>query len=221
MNVRSLCSFLTLTFLTAFVSTGSWALEENVSLGDLSRRERERKRNATQPARVITLEDKLLDCARNWDCLLAAVDRREEAQLQFTENIDLSSSNGTLHSSQIHIELRDFTEETVVLKAWPENSRLQYSARSREFARLQGIPDEAVELQERLAEKNLQRQDGRIITCFFKHDRLKQFISQVRTNPENDDSWGLAERCEGFDQSVLNLPPASQPQPPSPLPARQ
>src|SRR5262245_22250260 len=130
MSMQRFCLTLVMTLtlvasVLVFAALTS-AQDEPLSLGELARRERERERNSTKPARVLTLEDKTLNCQDDWDCLLAAVERKEEARLTFTERLDLATAYGTIHSSDIHMEVRDYGEDTAVMRAWPENSRLQF-----------------------------------------------------------------------------------------------
>lgn len=203
MSNRQIRSYLMLTLLLLAVLPAAWAQEEDISLGELARRERERKRNAAKPARVLTLEDLTMDCGSDWDCLLAAVNLKAEARLKFTETLDLTSSNGTIRASDIHVELREFTEATVVMKAWQENSRLRYSDQTQAMALARGVEAAELAAQEREAERQLQRRDGHLITCVFQHERMKEFIRLTKISRENDGAWRLAERCDGLDEPIL------------------
>ena len=193
-NLR-LLSALLVTFSLLLTALG----QDGISLGELARRERERKRNSAKTARLLTLDDLTLNCVDDWDCLLAAVNRKEDARVQFTETLDLDGSDGTLRSSEIHVEVRDFTEETVLMKAWQTNSRLRFSNRAKAVALARGTHYEDIEVQERAAERDLQRRDGHIIACVFRFERMKEFIRLTKISRENDGAWRLAERCEGLD----------------------
>jgi len=207
-----------LAALIVFCATlTGFAEEPQISLGELARRERERKRNSPQAARVLALDESMLNCQSDWDCLLAAVERRQEARMTFSERLDLSTAYGTIHSNEIHLEIREYGEETAVMKAWPENSRLQLSGRSRQMASESGLTPEQIESQERSFEKNIQKQDGLAVNCLFRLSRLEQFIRRIKQDQEDETAWRLAERCEGLDQTITN-PYSSQPPQPKSVP---
>jgi hypothetical protein len=104
--------------------------------------------------------------------------------MTFMETLDLSTAQGTIRTNEIHLEIRDYGEDTAVMKARPENSRLQVSD-----------------------------QGGLVVTCLFRLSRLEQFIRRIKQDQDDENAWLLAERCEGHDQTSTSPYSSSPTQP--------
>jgi hypothetical protein len=204
-------SFLIGFLLLAQCAPLALAQDSELSLGELARRERERKRNNPSTARVLTLEDRVVRCGDQWDCLLAAVDRREEARLAFPENLNLSDTLGTKISSEINVEVREFAEDTAVLRAWTVNSRMEFTEEYKRTMLQEGISKDHLAAAEKEAAEMMNDQDSKTVTCRFKLDQLKMFIAIAKTNLQNDRAWTLAEHCDGLDQAITNPAAARRP----------
>jgi hypothetical protein len=187
------------------------AQQEGASLADLARQARERKRAATKPAPVIaTLED-VVDCGRDWDCLLDSLDKRKHARLRVPDTIDLSETSGVTITSEVVLEVHDCDEQTCRLTGHTENSTVRVTDSMRARLLLDGWTAEEIDALERAAQARVTPQDEARVNCVFQIDRLRYFLEQRKQGQTADKDWDLADRCEGLDQTVTQ--PLAEPAP--------
>ena len=89
----ALCVVLSTVLLGAFAQ----AQDGGFSLGELARRERERKASAAQSQKaadkVIDLLDLKRDCGADWNCFLTALNEGKPARIAFPDTIDATYSS--------------------------------------------------------------------------------------------------------------------------------
>ena len=85
---------IALRIIVGVLLLGSFAYpqESGLSLGELARRERERKA-AAKSEKVIDLLDLKRDCGADWSCFLAALKDGKPARITFPDSIDASYSS--------------------------------------------------------------------------------------------------------------------------------
>jgi nucleotide-binding universal stress UspA family protein len=189
------------------------AQENGVSLGELARKERERKAAAAaRPAPVIDSLSRALDCNADWNCFLAALDASKPARMAFTEMVDLGDSYGVTVTSRVVLEMDSFQEDRVVLSGRSEASTARLTDPMRARLLLSGLSRDEVTAREQQAQAAARQQDGHPVTCLFQRKGLKQFLENRKEGQFSDRDWDMAERCEGLDR------PATKPLPPSPDP---
>lgn len=195
--------------LTIFTVMGCLPLavafqQEGASLADLARQARERKRAAAKPAPVIaTLED-VMDCGRDWECLLTALDERKHARLRVPDTIDLSETSGFVITSEAVLEIDDCGEQTCRLSGHTENSTVRITDSMRARLLLEGWTPDQIDARERAAQARVTPQDEARVNCVFQIDRLRYFLEQRKQGRAADKDWDLSDRCEGLDQTITD-----------------
>jgi len=203
MKLRRMPSALLASSL-AFCVPAAVAQESVVSLADLARQARERKRAVANPAPVIVTLDKAKSCGREWDCLLEALEAREPASLRLPDIIDLSETSGVTITSDVLLEIHDCQEETCRLTGRTENSTVRIADGTRARLLLRGLTPEEVNERERNAQAMVKPQDEARVHCVFQIDRLRYFLEQRKQGHTAGQDWELADRCEGLDQIIAN-----------------
>jgi hypothetical protein len=168
MNLRF---FAILPLFVGLLAPLAMPQESGVSLGDLARRERERKAAAAKPARVIEMLDLKQDCGGDWSCFLAALGGSKPARLAFTDTVDVGDVYGVVITSQIILEMAGFTENTAALTGHPEGTTARLTDPARARLLLNGYTREAVDAREREAQAGAKRHDGQFVTCTFREKR--------------------------------------------------
>jgi hypothetical protein len=186
------------------------AQENSVSLGELARRERERKA-AAKPAHVIDLLDLKRDCGGDWSCFLAALGENKPARITFPNTVDDSDADGLVVRSEVVLETDKVTEDSAVLSARTQNTTVFLTDPERARLLLNGYTRQAIDGREQQAEERAKRQDALLVTCVFQKKALKQFIENRKNGEFSDRDWDLAENCDGLDRTATNpfgLPPS-------------
>lgn len=179
--------------------------ESGGSLGELARKERERKASAAaKPARVIDLLDLKQECGSDWSCFLTALDSSKPARLSFTDSVDVGDVYGVAITSQIILEMAGFTESTAVLTGRPEGTTARLTDPARARLLLNGYTREAVDAREREAQAGANRQDGQFVTCTFQRKALKLFLENRKDGEFSEKDWDMADQCEGLYRTVTN-----------------
>jgi hypothetical protein len=201
MNLRTLAI---LPLLAGLLVPLALAQEPSVSLGELARKERERKAAAAKSTAVIDLVDLKKDCGGDWSCFLAALDSSKPARLAFTDTADVGDVYGVVITSQIILEMSGFTERTAVLTGRPEGTTARLTDPARARLLLSGFSREMVAAREQEAQAAAKRQDGQFVTCTFQRKALKQFLENRKDGEFSEKDWDMADQCGGFDRTVTN-----------------
>jgi hypothetical protein len=194
-------TLLASAFCTAFLSR---AQEQSPSLGDLARKERERKRASAKASQVIESLDSRRDCGSSWACFIDTVTNSEPAKMNFPDVVDVENVYSVGISSEVHLETSNFSETTAVLIARLDGTTVKFTEQERQRLPASGMTAEAFAESERRALANVKRQDGLVMTCTFQRQALKEFLEITRQGKPSMKDWRKANTFEGLDRTVTN-----------------
>jgi hypothetical protein len=232
---------IALVIVAGVLLLGSFAhaQDNGISLGELARRERERKAAAAHsekpPDKIIDLLDIKRDCGADWTCFLAAFKDGKPARITFQDAIDASYSTDAIRGksladsaddensadhpvgmaihSDVVLETDKLTEDSAVLSGTTKNTTVFLTDPERARLLLRGYTRDAIDARERRAQQKAASRDGLFVTCVFQKKALQQFLENRKEGEFSERDWELADHCDGPDPTASSNPPASSSKP--------
>src|ERR1043165_5389659 len=157
----------TLALFLIWLGTMAIAQDNGVSLGELARKERERKaaaKAARSTAPVVDLLNVKKDCGGDWTCFLTALDENTAARMIFPDRTEASEPHSAIVSSEVVLETDKVLADSAVLTGSTRNTTVRITDPERARLLLQGYGRQAIDALEQQMETGSRRQDGLVVT---------------------------------------------------------